>query len=102
MITDARAYVDPIAAFHLQRISAQVAHSDAEIPHTNDHETVQAHDRLALVRSLARSAQGVSIKTDMARAAAALRAAENVAAWRTYLSEDCVIAMVNHGWDFST
>jgi hypothetical protein len=30
------------------------------------------------------------------------RAAENVARWKTYLSEECVKAMMNAGWHWST
>jgi hypothetical protein len=30
------------------------------------------------------------------------RAAENVARWRTYLPEECVRAMMNAGWHWST
>jgi hypothetical protein len=30
------------------------------------------------------------------------RAAENVARWKTYLSEECVRAMMNAGWHWST
>jgi hypothetical protein len=30
------------------------------------------------------------------------RAAENVARWKTYLPEDCVRAMMNAGWHWST
>jgi hypothetical protein len=29
-------------------------------------------------------------------------AAENIARWRTYLPEDCVKSMMNHGWHWST
>jgi hypothetical protein len=30
------------------------------------------------------------------------RAADNVASWKTYLPEECVRAMMNHGWHWST
>ena len=33
---------------------------------------------------------------------ATLRAARNVAEWRTYLPEDCVAAMINDGWHWTT
>jgi hypothetical protein len=33
---------------------------------------------------------------------AILRAARNVAEWRTYLPEDCVAAMINDGWHWTT
>jgi hypothetical protein len=31
-----------------------------------------------------------------------IRAASNTATWRTYLPEDCVVAMISSGWDLST
>ena len=34
--------------------------------------------------------------------AANLRASANVAAWRTYLPEDCVAAMIDDGWHWTT
>ena len=34
--------------------------------------------------------------------AAMARAAENVARWKTYLSDECVTAMMNAGWHWST
>jgi hypothetical protein len=34
--------------------------------------------------------------------AAMARAAENVARWKTYLPEECVRAMMNAGWHWST
>ena len=33
---------------------------------------------------------------------AILRAASNVAEWRTYLPDDCVAAMINDGWHWTT
>jgi hypothetical protein len=33
---------------------------------------------------------------------ATLRAAINVAEWRAYLPEDCVAAMINDGWHWTT
>jgi hypothetical protein len=35
-------------------------------------------------------------------ALATARAAANIAAWRSYLPEDCVQAMINDGWQWST
>jgi hypothetical protein len=34
--------------------------------------------------------------------AAASRAAANLAGWRTYLPENCVVAMIKDGWHRST
>lgn len=33
---------------------------------------------------------------------AILRAARNVAEWKTYLPDDCVAAMINDGWHWTT
>jgi hypothetical protein len=81
MITDARPPGDLVAAPHLE----------------------------SLVERLAARAQGLTTRTDMATAesieksdTATLRAASNIAAWRAYLSEDCVVAMVKNGWHWST
>jgi hypothetical protein len=36
------------------------------------------------------------------RQACWIRADSNRATWRTYLPEECVVAMVSAGWDWST
>jgi len=33
---------------------------------------------------------------------ATFRAARNIAEWRTYLPEECVAAMINDGWHWTT
>jgi hypothetical protein len=55
------------------------------------------------------STQGLSLKSDAAVAGsngkintANLRASANVATWRTYLPEDCVAAMNDDGWHWTT
>jgi hypothetical protein len=65
--------------------------------------------RTAFTKGLAVSAHGLSVKTDMVVTgpigkinAADLRASANVATWRTYLPEDCVAAMIDDGWHWST
>jgi hypothetical protein len=77
MITDARAQANLVAALHLEDLFKMGYFG---------------------------SAQGLAAKTDTARKAptASSRAAANVATWRTYLPEDCVAAMINDGWHFST
>jgi hypothetical protein len=114
MITDAQSQVDLIAALHLEGLfkmghlervgdkSGQVTKAEAVTPYTKEHDSAHLLDRLAFVQSVAVSAHGLSIKMDRAEAAAISRAAENVAVWRTYLSEDCVATMINDGWHFST
>jgi hypothetical protein len=70
---------------------------------------VQPRRRPALTTGSALSAHGLPLKSDMVIAgpigkiqAANLRAAANIAAWRTYLPEDCVAAMIDGGWHWST
>lgn len=77
MITDARAQAGLVAALHLE-----------------DWFKIRYFG----------SAQGLTVKTGMAATAsiASLRAAANVATWRTYLPEDCVAAMIKDGWHFTT
>jgi hypothetical protein len=119
MITDARSQGGLIAALHLESLfnagqsvgdkSNRATYVEPAIQYANEHDAVQLRQRLEFIRSLAVSAQGLSIKTDMAKAvsleksrAAAFRAAANVATWRTYLPDECVVAMVNDGWHWST
>jgi hypothetical protein len=47
----------------------KVRQAEAVVRHTRKHDSVQLRDRLIFVQSLAASAQGLTIKTDMARAA---------------------------------
>jgi hypothetical protein len=62
-----------------------------------------------IAKGLAVSAHSLSIKTDLGWVgpigkidAANLRASANVAAWKTYLPEECVAAMIDDGWHWST
>jgi hypothetical protein len=55
-------------------------------------DAVQLRHRSALINSLA----------DRAQVIATVRAAANVTAWRAYLPEDCVVAMIKDGWHWST
>jgi hypothetical protein len=77
MITDARAQVDPVTARRLEDLFKMGYFG---------------------------SVQGISDTTNVSGTAstASLRAAANVATWRTYLPEDCVAAMMNDGWHLST
>jgi hypothetical protein len=118
MITDARSQGDLIAALHLEpSIKARrgsdesngATRSNQANLYSTERAAVELRHRLAFVQSLAVTARGSSIKTDMAAAATTekdnatrLRATANVAAWRTYLPEDCVVSMINSGWHWST
>jgi len=118
MITDARSQGDLIAALHLDpSINARrgsdesngATRSNQANHYSTERAAVELRHRLAFVKSLAVTARGSSIKTDMAAAATTekdnatrSRATANVAAWRTYLPEDCVVAMINGGWHWST
>jgi len=78
MITDARWQDDLIAALQLESLFKSgnlggVVHRARRAPHRQC--VFQAADR---------------------------RAKANVATWRTYLPEDCVVAMIEDGWDRST
>jgi hypothetical protein len=121
MITDARPQGGLVTALHSESLfnsghlgslserSNPVTCAEPAIHHSNEHDAVQIRRRLAFVERLAVRAQGLTIKTDMATAgsieksgATTLRAASNIAAWRAYLPEDCVVAMVKDGWHWST
>lgn len=69
----------------------------------------QRRRRPAFTGGFAASAHGLCVKTGPVMAgpiakvnAANLRASANVAAWKTYLPEDCVAAMIDDGWHWST
>jgi hypothetical protein len=121
MITDARPQGDLIAALHLESLfnprrlgslgerSNPVSYEEPAIHYPNEHDAVQIRRRLAFVEGLAVRAQGLTIKTDIGTAGsiekcstATVGAAAIVAAWRTYLPEDCVVAMIKDGWHWST
>lgn len=118
MITDARSRGNLIAALHLQPSISVRRGSDENNGarrgnqanhYSTERAAVELRHRLAFVQSLAVTARGSSIKTDMAAAATTekdnatrSRATANVAAWRSYLPEDCVVAMINGGWHWST
>jgi hypothetical protein len=118
MIMDARSRRNLIAALHLEP-SINVRRGSDESNgakrgnqanhYSTDRAAVELRHRLAFVQSLAVTARGSTIKTDMAAAATTAkdnatrsRATANVAAWRTYLPEDCVVAMISDGWHWST
>jgi hypothetical protein len=73
---------------------------------------LRLRDRLAYVQQLAGNVYGSSITVDISRCkpisltvqngALVTRATQNVADWRTYLPESCVLVMISHGWDRST
>jgi len=121
MISDARSQGALIAALHLDALfdaghlvgvgdrSNRAAHVEPAIHSSNENDAAKLRHRLAFVQRLAVSAQGLSIRSDMTRAAstgasdaATSRAIARVATWRTYLPEDCVAAMINSGWHLST
>jgi hypothetical protein len=120
MITDAQSQGDLIAALQYEALfnsghrgsltdSNRVAYVKPAIRGPNEHDVVRPRHRLAFGKRLAVNAQGSSIETDLPEAesiengsTAASRAAANVAAWRAYLPEDCVAAMIRDGWHRST
>lgn len=74
------------------------------------HERLHTNHRLALLQSMAASVE--ELKRDPANRhryqpsdpsdTPTARAAANIATWREYLPEDCVTAMINDGWHWST
>jgi hypothetical protein len=120
MITDAKSQGALIAALHLESLfdagrlvsvgekSNRATHVRPAIHFSNNNDAAQLRHRLAFIQRLAVRAQGLSFRTDTTSAAspgksdaATSRAAARVAAWRTYLPEDCVVAMINSGWHWS-
>ncbi len=82
--------------------------SSAELPQR--HDKTRTQQRLALLRSMAASIQELKqvpadrrlLQSCDPNSAMTARAAANIAAWREYLPEDCVTAMINDGWHWST
>jgi len=109
LTTDALSPGDLIAELHLESLfNSGATHAEPEV-HFPKRQAVLLRHRLALIKKLAIDAQGLSFKSDLSLAgptenggSAALRASAVVADWRTYLPEDCVTAMINDGWHWST
>jgi hypothetical protein len=126
MTTDAQSQGEQIAALHLESLfnsdhlgssgddSNRARYAEPAIHSPNEHDAVQLRHRLAFIKRLAISARGLSLKTDVTKAAAIektaaieksgtpTRASANIAAWKAYLPEDCVAAMIKDGWHRST
>jgi hypothetical protein len=65
-------------------------------------QAVYARKSMDFVQDSA-SPTSVAVNGSVGRNDAAMaRAAENVARWKTYLSDECVRAMMNAGWHWST
>jgi hypothetical protein len=95
MITDLRWQADLIAALQLE----PPFKGEPMVRAPSEHDAIHLRHRLELVRKWTIRAQGRSInKVD----SAASRAAANIAVWRTYLPDDCVAAMIEDGWHWST
>jgi hypothetical protein len=112
MITDARAQIDLIAALHLEVLfeglaksargeSNRMTRTETAMPHSKRHDSIQLRDRLALIRSLALRAQGLTSKTDIANGAAQqMREAVSslpavaVAAQEATLCPQCMFSML--------
>jgi hypothetical protein len=110
VIRDLTSQGDLIAELHLESLfNSGATHAEPEVHFPREREdAVRLCHRLALINKLAIDAQGLSFKKDQGMGSiesgrsAALRAAAIVANWRTYLPEDCVAAMINDGWHWST
>jgi hypothetical protein len=104
MITDSRWQADLIAALQLEPFKGEPM-----VRAPNEHDAIHLRHRLELVRKWTIRAQGLVPNTGAAGIAsinkgdsAASRAAANIAVWRTYLPDDCVAAMIDDGWHWST
>jgi hypothetical protein len=86
-VTELRKYVVPcraLAGFEINRQMVQLR-SYAPFAHDSNGKT------------------SVAMNGSVRRGDAAMaRAADNIARWKTYLPEDCVRTMMNHGWHWST
>jgi hypothetical protein len=102
MITGARSKRDLTAELRLE--SPTKSRSGSIDPNAGE-----SRCRPAFAKGLAVGTHGLSIKADAGMAgstgkinAANVRASANVATWRTYLPEDCVAAMIDDGWHWTT
>jgi hypothetical protein len=104
MITDSRWQADLIAALQLE----SPFKGEPMIRASSEHDAVHLRHRLELVRKWSVRAQGLvpngsgGIDSIGKRDSAASHAAANVAIWRSYLPDDCVAAMIEDGWHWST
>jgi hypothetical protein len=74
MITDARAQVDLIAALRLEALFKRGhIESVAAIPHSAEYDSLQLRHRLAVIQTLAVTARGLTVKSDMAQDASTRR-----------------------------
>jgi hypothetical protein len=117
MITNARSKGDLLGALdgepllnarHLNK-GNQAPYAEPAIHSSKEFDAIRLRYRLGSGQSAGVSAESLSIKTGMTKAAssetphtAQSRAAANVTTWRSYLPEDCVVAMINDRWHWST
>jgi hypothetical protein len=91
-----------------QLVELSDAASTNAVPEVCDN--TDARYRLALLQSMAASLRELKfVPANRHRLqpcdpnnAATARAAANIAAWREYLPEDCITAMISDGWHWST
>jgi hypothetical protein len=102
MIMNTRSQDDLIATLHLEYLfeGQRVRHAAPAILSPNEHDANQLRQHTALVERLSVRAHDLPIKIDIDRSIS--RGAANIAMWRTYLPEDCIMAMVSQGWHWST
>jgi hypothetical protein len=110
MLIDTQRQRSLIAALHLEKVfdlvhlsghNPCVTHGDPEMHQSKIGGAVHSHPLMMLLQSLGigADAAAASIRRNDADTA---RAATNIAGWMAYLPEDCVKAMVNDGWHWST
>jgi len=93
MMTNARGQDHLITALRLQTLfkSAQ-----------QNRETGQSRNLSVLLQTLGADTSAAATGSINQNAIATARATAKIADWMTYLPKDCVKAMVNNGWHWST
>jgi hypothetical protein len=113
MTNDAQSQLDPFATpsweprFNPLPIHIKEERQDMTIGHALDgyaqrHQAVYVRSPIDFVQGSTANAS-VAMNGSVKRNGAGMaRAAENIARWKTYLPEECVRAMMNAGWHWST
>jgi Zn-dependent M28 family amino/carboxypeptidase len=98
MITNAPPQGDSIAALHLESLFnvGQSIRDKSAIAWNLYSAWPSVHEGYSSSPNMAKAASSETSR------AAAFRAAANVATWRTYLPDECVVAMIHDKWHWST
>jgi hypothetical protein len=114
MMTNARGKDNLITALHLQPLfksaplecngakSQSTAHAAPANDQSQKRETGQFRNFSVLLQELGVDTSAAPTGSINQNAIATARATAKIADWMTYLPKDCVKAMVNNGWHWST